>query len=70
MLMKSQFFTCNCHKFLKLTQEKLPVRQEKYRDNTGNLQMGFEWGPCCMDYLVSPGWTRWCALTGVQYNEG
>ena len=42
----SQFCVCNTHKLCKLAQGKFAVRQGKYRENTGNLKIQFEWVPC------------------------
>ena len=41
----SQFCVCNSHEPCKLTQGKFAVRQEKNRENTGNLKMQFELVP-------------------------
>ena len=41
----SQFCVCNSHKSSKLAQEKFAVGQGKYRENTGNLKIQFEWVP-------------------------
>ena len=42
---QSQFRIWNCYKYWKMPREKFPVWQGKYRENTGNLQIGFELGP-------------------------
>ena len=42
----SQFCVWKNHKSRKLAQGKFAIRQEKNRENTGNLKMQFEWGPC------------------------
>ena len=41
-----QFCVCNSHKLCKLAQGKFAVRQGKYRENTRNLKIQFEWVPC------------------------
>ena len=41
----SQFCVCDGHKSHELTQGKFAVGQRNNRENTGNLEIQFEWGP-------------------------
>ena len=47
--LQSQFYV---HKSCELTQGKCAVRQGKNRENTGNLKILFEWGPCITLHLT------------------
>ena len=44
-------FTDFWHEFLKLARGKFRVKQGKCRENTGNLKVGFKWGPWLIDWV-------------------